>query len=60
MQSFTLNAIPEIVFGAGKLSEIAAKATRLAGNGAHAVVVADPALRAPGITARCHSILAGA
>ncbi len=60
MQSFILSAIPEIIFGAGKLSEIATRATALAGKGASVLVVADPALRGLGITARALSILAAA
>ncbi len=60
MQPFNLSPVPEIVFGAGKLSEIAVKATTLAGRSANILVVADPALRALGITTRALSILAAA
>ena len=57
LQSFTLSAIPEIVFGAGRLSDLAAKARSLAGKGAHILMVADPALASLGITARATGIL---
>ena len=60
MQSFTLSRIPEIIFGAGKISELAPKAAALAGQGARVLVVADPALGPLGITSRTLQILAGA
>ena len=60
MQSFTLSAVPGIIFGAGKISEIGAKAAALAGRGASILVIADPALGPLGITARALSILAAA
>ncbi len=60
MNSFTLSHIPEIIFGAGKLSDVAAKVEALGGKGAHVLVVADPALKALGITGRALEILAKA
>lgn len=60
MNSFTLGSIPEIIFGAGRLADVAARAETLGGKGAHVLVVADPALKAPGITGRALDILANA
>lgn len=60
MNSFTLSSIPEIVFGAGKLFELGPKAEMLGSKGAHVLVVADPALKALGITGRALDILANA
>lgn len=48
--TFTLNSVPEILFGAGRLSEIAPKAEALVGKGASLLLVADPALKSHGIT----------
>ena len=48
--TFTLNAIPEILFGAGRLAEIATRVEALAGKGANVLVVADPALNGLGTT----------
>jgi alcohol dehydrogenase class IV len=50
MNSFTLSAIPEILFGPGRLGDMAAKAEALSSKGAAALLVADPALRGLGIT----------
>ncbi len=58
MTSFTLSPIPEILFGAGRIADLGAKAEALGGTGAHALIVADPALKAPGITARAIASLA--
>lgn len=58
--TFTLNATPDILFGAGRLAEIAAKAEALAGRGATLLLVADPALKALGITGAAQDILARA
>ena len=52
MKSFVLSRVPEIVFGAGKLADLGAKATAFAGNGGAVLLVADPALAALGITGR--------
>ncbi len=52
MQSFTLSRLPEIVFGAGRLADLAGKAEALAGKGAAVLVVADPTLTTLGITGR--------
>src|SRR5689334_13242983 len=57
MTSFTLSPLPEIVFGAGRLAELGQKVEALAGKGGHVLVVADPALRGLGITARALDIL---
>lgn len=58
--TFTLNAVPEILFGAGRLAEIAPRAEALAGNGASVLVVADPALTRLGITGAMRDGLAKA
>ncbi len=60
MQSFTLSRPPEIIFGAGKLSELGAKVAQYAGQGAAVIVVADPMLATLGITERAQKILTGA
>ena len=60
MTSFTLSFIPEILFGPGRLSDLASKAEALGGKGAHVLMVADPALKALGITGRAVGILAKA
>ena len=50
MSGFTLSHIPEIIFGPGRLADIATKAEALAGRGAAILMVADPALKPLGIT----------
>src|SRR5437763_7272953 len=57
MQSFALTRVPEIIFGAGRLSDLRDQAKRLAGKGAPVAVIADPALNGLGITARALAIL---
>ena len=60
MQSFTLAPVPEIVFGSGRIAELASRATLLAGRNAPVALIADPALDGLGITARVLAILAAA
>ena len=60
MQSFTLSRLPEIIFGAGRIAELAGKVEQLAGRGAAVLVVADPMLATLGITGRALDILAKA
>lgn len=60
MSTFTLSHIPEIIFGAGRLADVAAKTESLGGKGAAVLLVADPALKALGITGRALDILAKA
>lgn len=60
MSTFTLSHIPEIIFGAGRLADVAAKTEALGGKGAAVLLVADPALKALGITGRALDILAKA
>ena len=60
MQSFTLSRLPEIVFGAGRISDLAGKVEHLAGSGAAVLLVADPMLTTLGITGRALEILAKA
>jgi alcohol dehydrogenase len=60
MQSFVLSRIPEILFGEGRIADLAAKAAALAGKNASVLLVADPALASLGITASALSILAAA
>jgi alcohol dehydrogenase len=57
MQSFTLSRLPEIIFGAGRIADLAGRVEGLAGKGAAVLVVADPMLTALGITGRALEIL---
>ena len=57
MQTFTLSRLPEIVFGAGRLADLASKVENLAGKDAAVLVVADPMLTTLGITGRALKIL---
>jgi alcohol dehydrogenase len=57
MQSFTLSRLPEIIFGAGRIADLAGKAEHHAGKGAAVLVVADPMLTTLGITGRALEIL---
>ena len=52
MQSFTLSRLPEIIFGAGRIADLAGKVEGLAGKGAAVLVVADPMLTTLGMTGR--------
>ncbi len=52
MQSFTLSRLPEIIFGAGRIADLAGKVEQHAGKVAAVLVVADPALTSLGITRR--------
>lgn len=60
MTSFTLSFVPEIRFGAGRLADIVPQVELRAGKGAVVLLVADPALRALGITAQACDLLAQA
>lgn len=57
MTSFVLSFIPEILFGPGRLADLAGKVQSLGGPGANVLMVADPALKALGITGRAIDIL---
>jgi alcohol dehydrogenase len=57
MQSFTLSRLPEIIFGAGRINDLASRVEGLAGKGAAVLVVADPMLTTLGITGRALNIL---
>lgn len=57
MTSFSLSFVPEIHFGPGRLSAIVPKAEALAGRGATLLMVADPALKALGVTALALGLL---
>lgn len=57
MTSFTLSFVPEIRFGAGRLADIVPQVELRAGKGAVVLVVADPALKALGITAQACDLL---
>jgi alcohol dehydrogenase class IV len=57
MQVFTLARIPDIIFGAGRIVDLASRATLLAGRNAPVAIIADPALTALGITGRALAIL---
>ena len=52
MQTFSLARVPEIIFGNGRLSDLPARATSLAGKAQPVMIVADPAMAGLGITAR--------
>jgi alcohol dehydrogenase class IV len=54
---FTLNAIPEISFGNGRLGEIGERLTGLAGRNVTVLLIADPALAKLGITAQAFGYL---
>ena len=60
MTSFVLSAVPEIRFGAGRLADIVPQAEARGGSGATLLMVADPALRALGITGLVVDVLARA
>lgn len=60
MNNFTLSRIPEIVFGAGRIADLAGKVEQYAGKGAAVLVVADPMLTTLGITGRAVKILSDA
>ena len=49
MQSFSLAATPEVIFGNGRLAELPSRATAMAGKGAPVVLIADPVLSALGM-----------
>jgi len=55
-----LSHLPEIIFGAGRLADLASKVENLAGKGAAVLVVADPMLTTLGITERALKILGDA
>lgn len=57
MAALTLSFIPEILFGAGRIGELGAKAEVLAGKCVPVLMVADPALKALGITGRAVDVL---
>ncbi len=50
MKPFSINRIPRLVLDRGLAAKAGAKATTLAGSGRNVLLVADPALRAIGIT----------
>ena len=60
MQSFTLSRLPEIIFGAGRIADLAGKAGQYAGADGAVLLVADPTLTTLGITGRALEILAKA
>jgi alcohol dehydrogenase len=57
---FSQNAIPEIVFGPGRLAEIGDRLTALTKGPQPVLLVADPALAPLGITASAHEALSRA
>lgn len=57
MTSFVLSAVPEIRFGAGRLADIVPLAEARGGSGATVLMVADPALKALGITGLAVDVL---
>jgi alcohol dehydrogenase class IV len=60
MQSFSLAATPEIVFGNGRLAELPARVTALAGKGVPVALVADPVLTQLGIVPQVMDALTAA
>jgi alcohol dehydrogenase class IV len=60
MRSFTLARLPEIVFGNGRLADVASRVATLSAAGAPAMIVADPVMRSSGILARLEAMLAAA
>jgi len=60
MKAFVLGSVPEIVFGEGRIADLASRTSAQAGSGAPVLIVADPALAPLGITARAVSALAAA
>jgi alcohol dehydrogenase class IV len=57
MQPFALSAVPEIVFGPGRIAELGGKATALAGRNTSVMIIADPVLTKLGVTARTLAML---
>ncbi len=57
MTSFALSFIPEIRFGPGRLADIVPQAEARAGKGATLLLVADPALKALGVTSLALDLL---
>lgn len=60
MTSFVLSSVPQIRFGAGRLADIVPEAEARVGSGATVLMVADPALKALGITGLAVDMLARA
>ncbi|MFO0992965.1 MAG: iron-containing alcohol dehydrogenase [Hyphomicrobiales bacterium] len=60
MNPFTLSRVPEILFGAGRLADTPAKLETVGGSKTTALIVADPAMAALGITARLTAALTAA
>lgn len=60
MNPFTLSRVPEVLFGAGRLADAPAKLETMAGAKTTALIVADPAMAALGITARLTAALTAA
>jgi alcohol dehydrogenase class IV len=60
MTSFVLSSVPPIRFGAGRLADIVPEAEARVGSGATVLMVADPALKALGITGLAVDLLARA
>jgi alcohol dehydrogenase class IV len=60
MTSFVLSSVPQIRFGAGRLADIVPEAEVRVGSGATVLMVADPALKALGITGLAVDLLARA
>lgn len=60
MTSFVLSSVPPIRFGAGRLADIVPEAEARVGSGATVLMVADPALKALGITGLAVDMLARA
>jgi alcohol dehydrogenase class IV len=60
MQPFSLAATPEIVFGNGRLAELPARVTAMAGKGAPVALIADPVLTRLGIVPQLVGALSAA
>lgn len=60
MKPFTLSRVPEILFGAGAISQASSKIDALTGDKAPVMIVADPAMTGLGITTRLTDALTAA
>ena len=60
MHTFSLAPVPEIIFGNGRLADLPARITSLAGKACPVMVIADPAMASLGFTARLAKLLSEA
>jgi alcohol dehydrogenase class IV len=60
MQLFTMRAVPEILFGQGRLDELGSKVSAIAGTSLSVFLLADPALAPSGTIAKARQSLSDA